>query len=151
MRCDVASSITLTLATRIDSRLYRSGLEQRMATVRMSPVTLTESRSTCDPSGPGWDWITVAAGIGVTGGASGSTLASSRVTPPVVAAPAVSSCVGFSFAVHAASAKAAAPASVNIFNCLKFLRSEEHTSELQSLKRISYAGFCLTQKKTRID
>src|SRR3546814_5567361 len=29
-----------------------------------------------------------------------------------------------------------------------FLRSEEHTSELQSLMRISYAVFCL-QKKTR--
>src|SRR3546814_3509160 len=26
-------------------------------------------------------------------------------------------------------------------------RSEEHTSELQSLKRISYAGFCLKKKK----
>src|SRR3546814_3626425 len=29
------------------------------------------------------------------------------------------------------------------------LRSEEHTSELQSLMRISYAVFCLTQKKTK--
>src|SRR3546814_2861222 len=29
------------------------------------------------------------------------------------------------------------------------LRSEEHTSELQSLKRISYAGFCLKKKKRR--
>src|SRR3546814_1473176 len=29
------------------------------------------------------------------------------------------------------------------------LRSEEHTSELQSLMRISYAVFCLTKKKTR--
>src|SRR3546814_9683358 len=28
-----------------------------------------------------------------------------------------------------------------------FDRSEEHTSELQSLMRISYAVFCLTQKK----
>src|SRR3546814_4865032 len=27
-------------------------------------------------------------------------------------------------------------------------RSEEHTSELQSLMRISYAGFCLKQKTT---
>src|SRR3546814_2741739 len=27
------------------------------------------------------------------------------------------------------------------------LRSEEHTSELQSLMRISYARFCLTKKK----
>src|SRR3546814_10049395 len=29
-----------------------------------------------------------------------------------------------------------------------FGRSEEHTSELQSLMRISYAVFCLTKKKT---
>src|SRR3546814_6795011 len=29
-----------------------------------------------------------------------------------------------------------------------FLRSEEHTSELQSLMRISYAVFCLKQKNT---
>src|SRR3546814_1229535 len=28
-----------------------------------------------------------------------------------------------------------------------FLRSEEHTSELQSLMRISYAVFCLTKTK----
>src|SRR3546814_4558011 len=28
------------------------------------------------------------------------------------------------------------------------LRSEEHTSELQSLMRISYAVFCLTKNKT---
>src|SRR3546814_8705106 len=29
------------------------------------------------------------------------------------------------------------------------IRSEEHTSELQSLMRISYAAFCLKQKKTK--
>src|SRR3546814_9898881 len=29
-----------------------------------------------------------------------------------------------------------------------WLRSEEHTSELQSLMRISYAVFCLKKKKT---
>src|SRR3546814_2253291 len=28
-----------------------------------------------------------------------------------------------------------------------FIRSEEHTFELQSLMRISYADFCLTKKK----
>src|SRR3546814_5207349 len=28
-----------------------------------------------------------------------------------------------------------------------YIRSEEHTSELQSLMRISYAVFCLTKKK----
>src|SRR3546814_10296082 len=31
----------------------------------------------------------------------------------------------------------------------KFLRSEEHTSELQSLMRSSYAVFCLKKKKKR--
>src|SRR3546814_2315523 len=30
-------------------------------------------------------------------------------------------------------------------------RSEEHTSELQSLMRISYAVFCLKKKKEQID
>src|SRR3546814_14776981 len=30
-----------------------------------------------------------------------------------------------------------------------FVRSEEHTSELQSLMRISYAVFCLKKKKSR--
>src|SRR3546814_2896216 len=30
---------------------------------------------------------------------------------------------------------------------LHLIRSEEHTSELQSLMRISYAVFCLTKKK----
>src|SRR3546814_7424465 len=32
---------------------------------------------------------------------------------------------------------------------LAALRSEEHTSELQSLMRISYAVFCLKKKKTK--
>src|SRR3546814_10065878 len=31
----------------------------------------------------------------------------------------------------------------------EFARSEEHTSELQSLMRISYAVFCLKKKKTK--
>src|SRR3546814_6810033 len=31
--------------------------------------------------------------------------------------------------------------------CLAAVRSEEHTSELQSLMRTSYAGFCLQKKK----
>src|SRR3546814_16893780 len=33
------------------------------------------------------------------------------------------------------------------FSLPAFLRSEEHTSELQSLMRISYAVFCLKKKK----
>src|SRR3546814_7728449 len=34
-----------------------------------------------------------------------------------------------------------------LFGQLQGLRSEEHTSELQSLMRISYAVFCLKKKK----
>src|SRR3546814_1168479 len=56
--------------------------------------------------------------------------------------------------------KKAAPAVVNIFakrkveqravpSLLDDPRSEEHTSELQSLMRISYAVFCLKKKKTK--
>src|SRR3546814_7128093 len=35
-------------------------------------------------------------------------------------------------------------------NQLDALRSEEHTSELQSLMRISYAVFCLKKKKSQL-
>src|SRR3546814_5268008 len=34
----------------------------------------------------------------------------------------------------------------NVFACARIARSEEHTSELQSLMRISYAVFCLKKK-----
>src|SRR3546814_8476470 len=34
---------------------------------------------------------------------------------------------------------------------LRLVRSEEHTSELQSLMRISYAVFCLKKKKRKIN
>src|SRR3546814_1887932 len=40
---------------------------------------------------------------------------------------------------------------VNYFVALKYTeRSEEHTSELQSLMRISYAVFCLKKKTTNV-
>src|SRR3546814_1608984 len=37
---------------------------------------------------------------------------------------------------------------MQLFDCSLLLRSEEHTSELQSLMRISYAVFCLKKKTT---
>src|SRR3546814_6018047 len=43
-----------------------------------------------------------------------------------------------------------APATLKAFAIGKALRSEEHTSELQSLMRISYAVFCLKKKKNMI-
>src|SRR3546814_1941031 len=36
-----------------------------------------------------------------------------------------------------------------VWRCVSVPRSEEHTSELQSLMRISYAVFCLKNKKTK--
>src|SRR3546814_5368834 len=35
----------------------------------------------------------------------------------------------------------------SLMNLVEYPRSEEHTSELQSLMRISYAVFCLKKKK----
>src|SRR3546814_5692849 len=49
--------------------------------------------------------------------------------------------IGFIFAVHVPIAGLA-------LSPLLLGRSEEHTSELQSLMRISYAVFCLKKKKT---
>src|SRR3546814_4095458 len=56
------------------------------------------------------------------------------------------------FSVEAETAKFGA-ADVFFIGCLLLVllfvtRSEEHTSELQSLMRISYAVFCLKNKKT---
>src|SRR3546814_4163022 len=49
--------------------------------------------------------------------------------------------------------KVLAPTQVNlrvrVAEVRRDIRSEEHTSELQSLMRISYAVFCLKQKKKR--
>src|SRR3546814_9927159 len=44
------------------------------------------------------------------------------------------------------SGSAACPARTGVHNGWRYYRSEEHTSELQSLMRISYAVFCLTKK-----
>src|SRR3546814_10434096 len=40
------------------------------------------------------------------------------------------------------------PQHLNPYHMERMARSEEHTSELQSLMRISYAVFCLKKKKT---
>src|SRR3546814_7182382 len=47
---------------------------------------------------------------------------------------------------HRASIAARAAAMQRVLLCAITTRSEEHTSELQSLMRISYAVFCLTKK-----
>src|SRR3546814_10529078 len=49
---------------------------------------------------------------------------------------------------HAEAVEAAATDDAQLVRRLGVPRSEEHTSELQSLMRISYAVFCLKKKKT---
>src|SRR3546814_9306806 len=43
------------------------------------------------------------------------------------------------------------PTVAHTIEILKGLRSEEHTSELQSLMRTSYAVFCLKKKKKKVE
>src|SRR3546814_4153709 len=71
-----------------------------------------------------------------------------------ILADAVDRTVGTGF-VHAAVLKAAQTLAAHDYRqadkAFRMLnpRSEEHTSELQSLMRISYAVFCLKKKKTK--
>src|SRR3546814_2958407 len=53
-------------------------------------------------------------------------------------------------AVHHESRPPTAWAAMSFHPIEAVTRSEEHTSELQSLMRISYAVFCLKKKKQRI-
>src|SRR3546814_2860891 len=50
---------------------------------------------------------------------------------------------------HVIGARAAGGAAEYVRGYLKAIRSEEHTSELQSLMRISYAVFCLKKKTNK--
>src|SRR3546814_6100807 len=52
------------------------------------------------------------------------------------------------FAIFLGAGRAAGLAAVGVFFATDLARSEEHTSELQSLMRISYAVFCLKKKTT---
>src|SRR3546814_8248649 len=53
----------------------------------------------------------------------------------------------YSMAVWRADQQMKGPSCCANRNPAAFVRSEEHTSELQSLMRISYAVFCLKKKK----
>src|SRR3546814_3540790 len=79
----------------------------------------------------------------------GSTIASIGETPIVR----IASTSSVSFIVPICAAKADPERPATMIAVIKrpssrIERSEEHTSELQSLMRISYAVFCLKKKKT---
>src|SRR3546814_6776796 len=56
-----------------------------------------------------------------------------------------------SFSASSIVATGSAPSSCQSGSRVRTMRSEEHTSELQSLMRISYAVFCLKKKKKTKD
>src|SRR3546814_9052521 len=96
------------------------------------------------------DWLTlpgaVAGGTSSTGWSSGGGAAGSLAIALALSARAAAS--GVRSAVQAASASASsAIAGVIGFMHSAPCRSEEHTSELQSLMRISYAVYCLKKKQ----
>src|SRR3546814_4012228 len=61
----------------------------------------------------------------------------------------LTSSTSFRRAASTISGSRASSASVQATSRAPVSRSEEHTSELQSLMRISYAVFCLKKKKTK--
>src|SRR3546814_6797707 len=72
------------------------------------------------------------------GAANGATMIANRATKQLAA-------------IRDAKALATTPPSIRgLGQSNGFTRSEEHTSELQSLMRISYAVFCLKKKKQQI-
>src|SRR3546814_5164138 len=56
---------------------------------------------------------------------------------------------GMQTVIMGAEALAAGSVDLIVAGGMESMRSEEHTSELQSLMRISYAVFCLKKKKSR--
>src|SRR3546814_8521604 len=74
-----------------------------------------------------------------------------RAMPKIVVAAVNGPAAGAGFTLAAACDLRIAAASARFstsFAKVGLSRSEEHTSELQSLMRISYAVFCLKKKKT---
>src|SRR3546814_7342914 len=88
-----------------------------------------------------------------TGAGSGSGSSSNPVAPSRQGKKAMTGYFSpeMSFAMHMTARKhgmSLQDAMAEAFNdWLRKMRSEEHTSELQSLMRISYAVFCLKKKK----
>src|SRR3546814_6969118 len=80
-----------------------------------------------------------------------SDLASTSIHPQNGMSPATNIAQSAAKRRRTASTSPATLASIQLsatalFSSGVFIRSEEHTSELQSLMRISYAVFCLTQQ-----
>src|SRR3546814_10259388 len=72
-----------------------------------------------------------------------------QASPSAASSPAAASSPSLDFRAEGATIVAMVKSRSVMPLSAPFGRSEEHTSELQSLMRISYAGFCLKKKNTR--
>src|SRR3546814_2062248 len=88
-----------------------------------------------------------------------SVTSAERGPPPESPVPAMTEREAAQVSIRACASASVIPSLISICRCwahrMKYsvgvpssLRSEEHTSELQSLMRISYAVFCLKKKNT---
>src|SRR3546814_5810141 len=84
--------------------------------------------------------------LGMAFGVISNTLLLSLGVPPAAASAGVHAVETFTTAVSGISHAIHRNIDWRLFFRLLIPRSDEHTSELQSLMRISYAVFCLTKK-----
>src|SRR3546814_10536166 len=82
--------------------------------------------------------------LGGAGGRGNDVLQDAAAAAPVLVARAVHGLLRGGRGVHGGH-----QAALDAPLVVEHLRSEEHTSELQSLMRISYAVFCLKKKKNK--
>src|SRR3546814_2772643 len=101
----------------------------------------TGHRFACTQDGIAPDILTIAKGLGAGYQPIGAMLASDRIYNAIVGGSGFFQ-HGHTYMGHATACAAAL--------AVQHVRSEEHTSELQSLMRISYAVFCLQQKTNTI-
>src|SRR3546814_2413158 len=99
-----------------------------------------------DASSPGTAVSTAAEAGGVaasTGAAAGACVTAAETSGSAATGSSLSALTAIS---HTTPTNAAHDPNVQFATLLIIFRSEEHTSELQSLIRISYAVFCLKNK-----
>src|SRR3546814_2071136 len=87
-------------------------------------------------------WLAKRYNLGALGARAGNARSVARLTETVVLSPGIRLAV-----VDFADKRLLLAVTKQGANLLSETRSEEHTSELQSLMRISYAVFCLKKKK----
>src|SRR3546814_7046143 len=102
------------------------------------------------PQGSGWAVVAIGLVVGAALGWQRGRFMHIHVDPETHALNQRASPAGMLFLVVLIAVKMGAQTAGGAVHMnVGLIRSEEHTSELQSLMRISYAVFCFQQKKTK--